>query len=105
VTAVSFDPASRYATVPVAQRSLPDGRVVSYVTQRFLPPAGTASNLTEVNAAVGERLDQLAARTIGDPGQYWRICDANEVLNPAAVDLGPGRLLLIPLADTFGGSL
>ena len=40
----------------------------------------------------GDRLDLITARTLGDPEQFWRICDANDALDPD--DLAePGRRL------------
>jgi hypothetical protein len=118
-----FEPTSRYADLPIRQRNLPDGRQVRYVAQRFIPPRSSAGSpaatspsatspstapwsatLSEIAVSPSERLDLLAARTLGDPGQYWRICDANAILNPATLVLPPGSTLLIPLADTFGGS-
>ena len=33
--------------------------------------------------AQGDRLDLITARTLGDPEQFWRVCDANDALDPA----------------------
>jgi hypothetical protein len=43
----------------------------------------------------GDRLDLLAAREFGDPGDWWRALDANlAVLNP--LDLVPGVKVGLP---------
>jgi hypothetical protein len=36
----------------------------------------------------------VAARTIGDPEQFWRVCDANEAVEPDEL-IEPGRRLMI----------
>lgn len=94
-----LDPRSRYATLPVAELTLPDGRVVAFVRRRFLPRPDGSPVLAEVAVADGERLDQFTARTLGDPTQFWRIADAN----PATTTGDPdhlvdrsGRVLRVP---------
>jgi hypothetical protein len=44
-----------------------------------------------------ERLDQLAARSYGDPALWWRIADASGQGEPEDVAGVEGRLLVIPL--------
>ena len=53
--------------------------------------------LAETPVAQGERLDVLAHRTLGDPLQYWRICDANDVMRPTELTDEPGRAVRVPL--------
>ena len=38
--------------------------------------------LVEHMVTRGDRLDLITARYIGDPTQFWRVCDANDVLRP-----------------------
>ena len=38
----------------------------------------------------GDRIDNLAAKYLGDPMLYWMICDANGVTDPGLAD-GTGR--------------
>lgn len=77
-----FEPSSRYYPVQTATLETADGRLISYKQRRF-PPRGEAMRLlVEVTVAEEDRLDLIAARTIGDPEQFWRICDANNALNP-----------------------
>ncbi|MCR0982755.1 hypothetical protein [Roseomonas populi] len=91
-----FDPASRYAALPTAVHTMPDGRAVTYALRRILPDPASLPLLARVNPAEGERLDILAARTLGDPLLYWRICDANAAMDPAALPVA-GQPLAIPL--------
>lgn len=88
-----FDTNSRYAPVPDATIELPDGRTVTYKRRRFLPQARDLQPLGEEVVQPGDRIDLVAARTLGDPEQSWRIADANETVDPAALE--PGRRLII----------
>jgi hypothetical protein len=92
-----FDPGSRYAGLETATATTPDGRPVAYVRRRFVPQPERLPLLVEVQVAQGERLDVIAARTLGDPEQFWRICDANRALRPDDLTAEPGRPLRVPV--------
>jgi hypothetical protein len=92
-----FAPTSRYADLPTAERSLDDGRRVRYVRRRFLPQERDLPAATEVTTTDADRLDLLANRALGDPEQYWRLCDANAVMNPATLLDGAGQRLRLPV--------
>jgi hypothetical protein len=92
-----IEPTSRYARVPLARHTLPDGQEVAYLTRRFIPPASALPLLGEVSVTEGDRLDLIAARALGDPEQFWRIADANEAMDPFELTAVPGRLLRIPI--------
>jgi hypothetical protein len=51
----------------------------------------------------GDRLDNLAARHLGDPQQYWRICDANRAVRPDELIETLGRALRITLPEGVPG--
>lgn len=97
-----FDPDSRYAGLPVAVLSVPqpDGteRQVRYVRRRFVPPvpASAEARPLEHVVRVGDRLDNVAARYLGNPTQYHRLCDANLALAPAELTEELGRVILVP---------
>jgi hypothetical protein len=89
-----FDPTSRYATVPDATLVL-DGRMVRYKRRRFIPePTGTT--VIEYRVAPGDRLDLIAARYLGDPTQFWKLCDTAGVFDPAELER-PGATVEIRL--------
>ena len=96
-----FDHTSRYYNLDVVTLELPDGRTVSYVRRRFLPQGDEMPLLAEVAVAQGERIDLVSHRTLGDPLAYWRICDANNAMDPQQLveeAAGtPGRLLRVPV--------
>ncbi len=77
-----FDPRSRYRDATDATIEVEDGRVVVYRRRRFLPRTADLHVVGVLEVLPGERLDRLAARTLGDPLQYWQICDANGVMHP-----------------------
>jgi hypothetical protein len=91
-----FEPTSRYAKVEDAALTTPDGREIAYKRRRFLPRGEDLPRLAEAKVVQGDRLDLVAARTLGDPEQYWRICDANDALDPHALE-EPGRRLVVPM--------
>ena len=90
-----FEPNSRYHGLPVASYRLPDGRTVLYLRRRFIPPPGRFPLLQEHQVRQGDRLDLVAARYIGDPLAFWRICDANAAIRPDDLTDTPGRRLRI----------
>jgi hypothetical protein len=92
-----FGASSRYAKIETAKLDLPDGRTVMYIRRRFLPDPAGMTILAEHVVTQGERLDNSTARYLGDPEQFWRVCDANPVLRPDELTERIGRRLRIPL--------
>ena len=92
-----FEHTSRYYALETATYAAPDGRVVAYKRRRFLPRGEEMPLLAEVTVTRGDRLDLIAARTLGDPEQFWRVCDANDAMNPASLMDEPGRTLRVPV--------
>ena len=86
---------SRYASLPVLTHTDPGVRAVSYFGRRFLPAGSSMPLLMGVTVTQSDRLDLIAARTFGDPEQYWRICDANDALDPFELTATIGRVLRI----------
>lgn len=97
-----FEPTSRYYSIETATFVGPDGQRIAYKRRRFLPQGEAMPLLAEVTVNEGDRLDRITARTLGDPEQYWRVCDANNCMNPADLTATPGQLLRVPVpqADT-----
>ncbi len=91
-----FDSTSRYAEVRTATVTVTwaDGsrREVTYVTRRLLPRPEDHTLLAEHTVQPGERLDHIAARYLGDADQFWRICDATDVLDPTDLEKPGSRL-------------
>ena len=70
-------------------------RVIRYKERRFIPPADKMKTLQEITFTAGDRLDLIAARTLGDPEQFWRVCDANGVMHPLDLTGEPGNAIRI----------
>ena len=83
---------SRYEKVGVVRVTGPDGRTVSALKIRFIPPTPAGYQHT---FKAGERLDVLAYNFYRNPEKFWLIADANDEMDPDDL-LEPGRQLLIP---------
>jgi hypothetical protein len=95
----AFEHTSRYYTIPTATVTLPDGRVAVYVQRRFIPDRRGGTPLSEVVVTEGERLDLITARTLGDPLQFWRVCDSNSELSPFDLVAIVGRRILVTMPE------
>ncbi|HLM66583.1 MAG TPA: hypothetical protein VK358_03605 [Longimicrobium sp.] len=94
----AFPPTSRYHAIPTRSHHLGAAAApVAYLARRFCPQGAGMPLLALAEVNPGERLDQLTARTLGDPTQFWRIADANHALDPADLAAAPGRVLRIPI--------
>jgi len=91
-----FTPTSRYYGIATAKIAL-DGRTIVYVRRRFLPRGSDMPLLAEITVTEGDRLDVITARTLGDPEQFWRICDANDAMSPFPLTEEAGRVLRVPI--------
>jgi hypothetical protein len=92
-----FQPTSRYYSLETVTITAADGRVVAYKRRRFLPQSETLPLLAEVTITQGDRLDLITARTLGDSEQFWRVCDANQALDPFDLTSELGSTLRIPI--------
>ncbi len=92
-----FDHGSRYEGLPLLQHRTAGGTLVSYVARRFVPAGGSMQLLAEVTVQPQDRPDLLTARTLGDPTAFWRVADANDVMDPAELVDETGTDVRIPV--------
>jgi hypothetical protein len=92
-----FEHTSRYYMLETATFTTPDGRRIAYKRRRFLPRGEEMQLLVEVTVTQGDRLDLITARTLEDPEQFWRVCDANNAMNPVELTAELGRTLRVPV--------
>ncbi len=92
-----FEPTSRYYRIKTLQLTMPDGRTVAYVKRRILPQAKTLPIQGRSIVRDGDRLDRITYHTLGDPEQFWQICDANNTMNPNELTAELDRQLRIPM--------
>jgi hypothetical protein len=95
---------SRYHDAEIAVHTQPDGTEVRYAKHRLLPPLpdDPDEDTTTHTVSDGERPDHLGQRYFGDPTQWWRIADANPVLDPRELTDEPGEEIQIPLPGGGG---
>jgi hypothetical protein len=99
-----FPPTSRYNNVETATLETPGGRTAIYLRRRFVPPPERFSLLQEYVVVQGDRLDNVTARFLGDPEQFWRVCDANRAMRPDELTEEVGRRLRITLPEGIPGA-
>lgn len=92
-----FDHRSRYYTLETTEYAALDGRKIAYKRRRFLPQADRLPLFAEVTVTRDDRLDLIAAKTLGDPERFWLVCDANNAMNPAELLAEPVQTLRIPI--------
>jgi hypothetical protein len=85
---------SRYDGAEVASALVPDGsggeRSLPYLLARTPKDPASVVPLAWHRVAEDDRVDLIAYRHLGDPQAWWRICDANAAMDPAAL-AGPAN--------------
>ena len=90
---------SRYYGIATVTVETQDGKQIIFLRRRFVPPPERFELLTEHTVSEGERLDNITALYLGDPEQFWRVCDANGVVRPAELTETVGRKIRITLPE------
>jgi hypothetical protein len=105
-----FPITSRYYGIQSAQIVGADEKITVYLKRRFLPSPDRFTTLLEHTVTDGERLDNITAQHLSDPEQFWRICDANNAMNPESLIRDPitlkwkvGKKLRITLPEGIQG--
>jgi hypothetical protein len=98
-----FEPNSRYYSLATKTFILTDAegetREVRYMERRFISRE-TGPTLVEHSVVQDERLDQITAKYLSDPTEFWRVADANELLRPEELTDEVGRRIVIALPLT-----
>jgi hypothetical protein len=92
---------SRYENIPEASLAAKDGRSIRYKRMRFIPKSATPARLF-AKVELGDRPDLVAFRAIGDPEQFWRLCDLNLTRRPVDLTAVPGSRIAIPTPEGGG---
>jgi len=90
-----FDQTSRYEKCKDTKIETDDEKIIAYKKRRFLPPSEKMQIQYMVSVVAKDRLDNISAKIISDPEQFWRICDANNAIHPEELVSTPGRMLKI----------
>jgi hypothetical protein len=99
-----FSLTSRYNGIPTTTLETEDGKKYVYVRRRFVPAPERFELLFEYVVTQGERLDVITAQFLGDPEQFWRLCDANGAIRPDELTETIGRRLRITLPEGIPGT-
>jgi hypothetical protein len=100
---LNFPVTSRYYVIETVTIKTTEGRTVIYLRRRFLPSPERFALLQEHTVKQDERLDNITAHYLGDPEQFWRICDANGAMRPEELTETIGRRLRITLPEGIPG--
>jgi hypothetical protein len=103
VKTTAFPSNSRYSAIQTSTLTSPDGKTIVYLQRRWLPSPDRFALLQEYTVAQGDRLDNLAARLIGDPEVFWQLCDSNGAMKPDELTETPGRKLRVTLPEGIPG--
>jgi hypothetical protein len=98
-----FAPTSRYYGLDVTTL-MQDGVPIGYVKRRLLPAPESFQDIQQYTVLQGDRLDIVTARYLGDPGLFWRVCDANRAMRPWRLTETVGAKLRITLPQGITGS-
>jgi hypothetical protein len=99
-----FPPGSRYFEIETAKWQTAEEKSVVYLRRRFVPPASRFELLLEHSVVQGDRLDNVTANYLGDPEQFWRVCDANNVMQPDELTATIGSTIRITLPEGIPGA-
>ena len=99
----NFSPTSRYYGIETTTLKTPEGKVVIYLRRRFVPSPERFALLQEHIVKQDERLDNITAQYLGDPEQFWRVCDGNGAMRPEELTETIGRRLRITLPEGIPG--
>jgi hypothetical protein len=99
-----FPPSSRYHGVGTAKLTTADGRTIGFLKRRLVPAPEEFSLIQEHSIVQGDRLDNLTAKYLGDPEQFWRLCDANGAIRPDELTETIGQKVRITLPHGIPGA-
>jgi hypothetical protein len=92
-----FPRTSRYYNIEIVRLVTPDQREIVYLRRRFLPKSSNAAIIAEHSVEEGDRLDNVTAKYLGDPEQFWQLGDVNDATQPDELTEEIGRRLKIAM--------
>lgn len=99
-----FTATSRYYGIETETLTTANTKMIVYLKRRFLPSPDRFQLLQEHTVTQAERLDNIAAKYLGDPELFWRLADANGTMRPEDLVETVGKKLKITLPQGITGS-
>jgi hypothetical protein len=99
-----FPPTSRYAAVETTTMPAEDGGEIAYLKRRVVPAPESLVAIQQHVVIASDRLDVVTAQYLGDPEQFWQLCDANGAFEPAQLVAEPGARLRVALPQGVPGA-
>jgi len=90
-----FEATSRYHRIPIVVVEGPNGRPVACLRRRLIPPPEAFTTAGFHRVVEGDRPDLLAHHALGDAGQWWRLCDANGLMDAGELVEPLGRTIRV----------
>lgn len=103
LNATAFPINSRYHGITTKTVTTETGGTMVHLTRRFIAQPENFALLQYHTVVQGDRLDNLAHKYLGDPEQFWRLCDPNVTLRPQVLTETVGRELRITLPEGIPG--
>lgn len=100
----AFPATSRYHGIETAAMETAEGKTIVYLRRRFVSQPEQFALLQEHTVTQGDRLDNVTNQYLGDPEQFWRLCDANNVMRPEELTETIGRKIRITLPEGIPGT-
>jgi len=92
-----FPRTSRYYNIEIVRYVTAEQREIVYLRRRFLPRTTNAVIIAEHSVEEGDRLDNVTAKYLGDPEQFWQVCDINDAMQPDELTAEIGRRLKVAM--------
>ena len=98
-----FPVTSRYHNIETAMFDGLDNQPIVYLKRRFVPPPEQYFSAQQHIVQQKERLDNITAKYLIDPEQFWQVADANLAMKPQELTEATGRKLRIPQGTGISG--
>ncbi|MEO8455653.1 MAG: LysM domain-containing protein [Sphingomicrobium sp.] len=96
ISSTPFEVSSRYYGITQGLQPTASGTPIAFVLRRFIPQTRDIAIAAEHVVHGSERPDLLAAERLGESELYWRIADANAVIDPFQLTDTIGLRVKIP---------
>jgi hypothetical protein len=94
-----FPRTSRYYNIEIVKYVTSDQREIVYLRRRFLPRSVPGPIIAEHSVEEGDRLDNVTAKYLGDPEQFWQLCDVNDAMQPDELTAEIGRRVKVAMPN------